>query len=101
VRARWAKVDEAAEKALKERTLTKLYNQRPAWLALLHEQLDRQVLAAYPLPDDISDAKSWPSCCGLTKFAPEGLSPLRQRERHGERSVRRDCGNHVQMIARA
>jgi type II restriction/modification system DNA methylase subunit YeeA len=52
---RFVQVDEAAEKELKERTLTKLYNQRPAWLALLHEELDRQVLAAYRLPDNISD----------------------------------------------
>ncbi len=49
-------VDEAAEKELKERTLTKLYNQRPGWLDFLHEELDRQVLAAYGLPDDNSDA---------------------------------------------
>ncbi|HEY6910707.1 MAG TPA: hypothetical protein VI356_15115 [Myxococcales bacterium] len=48
-------VDEAAEKELKERTLTKLYNQRPGWLDMLHEELDRQVLAAYRLPDNVSD----------------------------------------------
>lgn len=37
-------------------TLTKLYNRRPAWLARLHEDLDRAVHAAYgwphPLPDE-------------------------------------------------
>lgn len=32
---------------LKERTLTKLYNERPAWLANLHAALDRAVWAAY------------------------------------------------------
>lgn len=47
------------EKPLAERTLTKLYNQRPAWLAQAHAALDTAVAAAYgwgegsePLPDD-------------------------------------------------
>lgn len=44
---------EAAVK-LKERTLTNLYNQRPAWLAALHEALDRAVAAAYGWPEDIA-----------------------------------------------
>jgi type II restriction/modification system DNA methylase subunit YeeA len=44
---------EAAVK-LKERTLTNLYNQRPAWLADLHDELDRAVAAAYGWPEDIS-----------------------------------------------
>lgn len=45
--------DEAAAAVLKERTLTKLYNARPAWLAALHEALDRAVAAAYGWPEDI------------------------------------------------
>jgi hypothetical protein len=32
---------------LKKRTLTNLYNERPTWLKLAHEALDRAVLAAY------------------------------------------------------
>ena len=47
------KTAEAAQK-LAERTLTKLYNQRPQWLASLHEALDRAVAAAYGWPEDIS-----------------------------------------------
>jgi type II restriction/modification system DNA methylase subunit YeeA len=43
-----------AQVKLKERTLTKLYNQRPQWLASAHETLDRAVAAAYGWPDDIS-----------------------------------------------
>ncbi len=42
--------DEAAAE-LKKRTLTKLYNQRPAWLTHLHEDLDSAVLAAYGWTD--------------------------------------------------
>ena len=40
-------VDEDAERELKRRTLTNLYNQRPAWLAHLHDTLDAAVFAAY------------------------------------------------------
>ena len=39
------------EKAIKERTLTKLYNQRPAWLAHAHEALDAAVANAYGWDD--------------------------------------------------
>ena len=38
-----------ALKALSERTLTKLYNQRPAWLDAAHRELDKAVAAAYAL----------------------------------------------------
>ncbi len=36
---------------LKKRTLTNLYNERPTWLKLAHEKLDRAVLAAYAATD--------------------------------------------------
>ena len=39
------------EKQLAQRTLTKLYNERPAWLAQAHETLDATVAAAYGWPD--------------------------------------------------
>lgn len=45
---------EAAAAKLKTRTLTNLYNERPAWLAALHDELDRAVAAAYGWPEDIS-----------------------------------------------
>jgi len=38
-------------KALQQRTLTKLYNQRPAWLAMAHQQLDAAVATAYGWTD--------------------------------------------------
>jgi len=47
------KTVEAAAK-LKERTLTNLYNQRPQWLAALHDDLDRAVAAAYGWDEDIA-----------------------------------------------
>lgn len=39
------------EADLKKRTLTNLYNQRPSWLALVHETLDKAVAAAYGWSD--------------------------------------------------
>jgi len=40
-------VDEEAAAILKKRTLTNLYNERPAWLANAHGNLDEAVAAAY------------------------------------------------------
>ncbi len=37
----------ARDPRFKKRTLTHLYNERPTWLKLAHEKLDRAVLAAY------------------------------------------------------
>lgn len=45
---------EAAVK-LQQRTLTKLYNQRPQWLDDAHRDLDAAVAAAYGWPADISE----------------------------------------------
>ena len=52
-------LSEADAKALQKRTLTNLYNQRPAWLAQAHAALDAAVAAAYgwtdytpAMPDD-------------------------------------------------
>ena len=46
----------AIAKELADRTLTKLYNTRPAWLEAAHRKLDAAVFAAYGwepgLPDD-------------------------------------------------
>jgi hypothetical protein len=47
--------DEASAVRLKDRTLTNLYNERPAWLAACHEKLDAAVAAAYGWPADLSD----------------------------------------------
>ena len=52
---RLLRVDEHAEKELRKRTLTNLYNQRPTWLANLHATLDAAVFAAYDWPPDSGD----------------------------------------------
>ena len=45
-------VNEAAALELKNRTLTKLYNARPAWLGNAHKALDEAVAEAYGWGDD-------------------------------------------------
>ena len=47
--------DEDAEKAIRKRTLTNLYNARPQWLADAHATLDAAVAPAYGWPADITD----------------------------------------------
>jgi len=54
-RDRWLNPEGASEAELKKRTLTNLYNERPTWLALARERLDRAVLDAYDWPHDLSD----------------------------------------------
>jgi hypothetical protein len=56
LRRGWLFPASADEDELKRRTLTKLYNEAPAWLTLAHERLDRSVHAAYgwsfPMSED-------------------------------------------------
>lgn len=47
--------DAKAAAILKKRTLTNLYNERPAWLDHAHRALDEAVAAAYGWPADLSD----------------------------------------------
>ena len=56
--ARWPRLvprDPDCAASLKARTLTNLYNQRPAWLDLAHQKLDAAVFAAYGWDPDVSD----------------------------------------------
>lgn len=48
-------VDDKAAAVLKTRTLTKLYNERPAWLDHAHKDLDDAVAAAYGWPNNLTD----------------------------------------------
>jgi type II restriction/modification system DNA methylase subunit YeeA len=46
-------IDERAAALLKTRTLTNLYNEKPAWLINTHRELDEAVAAAYGWPVDL------------------------------------------------
>ena len=54
-RDRWLNPEGASPAELKSRTLTKLYNARPSWLADCHARLDAAVAAAYGWPTDLPD----------------------------------------------
>lgn len=47
--------DDKAAAILKYRSLTKVYNERPAWLDHAHRDLDAAVAAAYDWPSDLTD----------------------------------------------
>lgn len=72
LRNRWLNPTEAdqtpalSDAALRRRTLTNLYNERPAWLENAHLELDRAVLAAYGWPEEWAD----------------GLQPVRDQKGH-------------------
>ena len=50
--------NEAAAKELERRTLTKLYNERPPWLARAHTELDGAVAHAYGWQADIPEEEA-------------------------------------------
>jgi len=52
---RLAPKDDESAKQLAKRTLTNLYNERPAWLDLAHRKLDEAVFAAYGWQPDLTD----------------------------------------------
>ncbi len=63
----WLNPPDASTEELKHRTLTNLYNARPAWLANAHRKLDEAVFAAYGWPSTLTDPESW--------GAPAGFEP--------------------------
>ncbi len=54
-RDRWLAPEGMSAAERKSRTLTKLYNARPTWLADCHARLDAAVAAAYGWPADLPD----------------------------------------------
>jgi type II restriction/modification system DNA methylase subunit YeeA len=51
----WLNPPGASEADLRVRTLTNLYNERPAWLRMAHERLDAAVFAAYGWDPSLAD----------------------------------------------
>jgi type II restriction/modification system DNA methylase subunit YeeA len=72
--------DAAAAVKLRERTLTKLYNERPQWLLDAHNDLDAAVAAAYGWPADISenDALQELLDLNLTRAGTPNIDPDRR-----------------------
>ncbi|MCU0784339.1 MAG: class I SAM-dependent DNA methyltransferase [Verrucomicrobia bacterium] len=76
---------------LKKRTLTNLYNERPAWLDLAHKKLDAAAAAAYGWPADLSDEQILEKllALNLARAAEEAKAekdkkPKAQRTKHAE-----------------
>ena len=79
-------VDEEAEQQLKRRTLTNLYNARPAWLAHLHRDLDAAVFAAYgwveaDAPDALGEEELLGRLLALNLGRAGGVAPRRREAR--------------------
>jgi len=87
---------------LKKRTLTNLYNERPTWLRLAHEKLDRAVLAAYAATDPEGEwseewAEVWTESGAGQPLADE--HPLGERRKQIDQQV---LGNLLRLnLARA
>jgi type II restriction/modification system DNA methylase subunit YeeA len=73
-------VDATAAAILKTRTLTNLYNQRPAWLANAHRDLDTAVAAAYGWPTDISEDDALARLLELNKLRAGATPPAAARK---------------------
>ena len=54
LRDAWLNPPGASDADLKDKTLTKLYNERPTWLENAHRSLNEAVLAAYGWPSNLS-----------------------------------------------
>ena len=68
---------------LKKRTLTNQYNERPAWLDMIHKQLDAAVAAAYGWPADLTDDQILEKLLALNleRAAEEAKSPKLKQPR--------------------
>lgn len=80
---------------LKRRTLTNLYNERPAWLDIAHKKLDAAVAAAYGWPADLTDeqilerllALNLERAAGEEKAATKTKARRSQREKNVDELV--------------
>lgn len=75
--------DEECAKKLAKRTLTNLYNERPAWLAHSHAKLDSVVAAAYGFAVDLTDEQILEKLLALNieRADDETKSAAKQRNR--------------------
>jgi hypothetical protein len=75
--------DEECAKKLAKRTLTNLYNERPAWLAHAHAKLDAAVATAYSFDVDLTDEQILEKLLALNteRANDEVKSAAKQRNR--------------------
>jgi len=71
---------------LKKRTLTNLYNERPAWLDLAHKKLDAAVATAYGWPADLTDEQILEKLLALNlERAAEEAKPAKEKTQKAQR----------------
>lgn len=77
---------------LKKRTLTALYNERPAWLDHAHRKLDAAVAAAYGWPADLSDEQILERllALNLARAAAESAATAKPKHRKPQREKSAD-----------
>jgi hypothetical protein len=91
---RLAPKDAECAAKLKKRTLTNLYNERPAWLDLAHKKLDAAVAAAYGWPANLTDEQILEKLLALNleRAAEEAKAakvkkPKTTREKHTDEMI--------------
>lgn len=67
MRDRWLNPEGASEVDLRKRTLTNLYNARPAWLEMAHRRLDEAVMRAYGWEVGLGDEEVLERLLGLNQ----------------------------------
>jgi len=86
----------AKDARLKKRTLTNLYNERPTWLKLAHETLDRAALAAYVASIPRASGAKTGRRCGSTPARGRSCRRIIRNRVSAPKSIRRfsriSCG---------
>lgn len=86
-----------AARTLSDRTLTKLYNERPQWLADAHRDLDAAVAAAYGWPADISDEDALRELLALN-LSRSGVPTMPEDQGYAVSAEMADAANAVEGI---
>jgi hypothetical protein len=92
LRDAWLNPPDTPESELKKRTLTNLYNARPAWLADAHRVLDEAVFAAYGWPANLGTPEILSRLLALNHAraaaAADSSHKAKRKARHGASASR-------------
>jgi hypothetical protein len=82
----WLNPPGADENELRKRTLTNLYNERPAWLRMAHERLDAVVFAAYGWEAGMTDEELLTRLLALNleRAAAQGVTVVTTADEAGD-----------------
>jgi hypothetical protein len=80
--------DEECAKKLAKRTLTNLYNERPAWLVHAHAKLDAAVATAYGFAVDLTDEQILEKLLALNIERANDEAKFAAKQRNGKKISR-------------